>query len=101
MEAQTAGRAGALSMRRVRRAAARRGPAGLQSLKEEIVKLGQHVSLSTPRRVDLVSEEEPVLIFTDAAAETSGATFGAVIFDPRTGYLALCAGKFTVAQVDR
>ena len=101
MEAQTAGRAGALAMRSVRRAAARRGPAGVTGLQQEITKLGQHVTKATPRRVNLVADEAPVLIFTDAASESSGATFGAVIFDPRSQYLAFCAGRFTDAQVSR
>ena len=101
MEAQTAGRSGALAMRKVRRAATRRGLAGLQRLKEEIRTLGQHVSRARPRRVNLVAEELPVLVFTDAAAEASGATFGAVLFDPSSGYLAFSAGRFSDDQVQR
>ena len=101
MEAQTAGRTGALAMRLVRRASARRGPAAVAGIQKEIAKLGQHVARTAPRSVDLVSDEAPVLIFTDAASEPAGATFGAVIFDPRTLYLGFCAGRFTDAQVSR
>ena len=101
MEAQTAGRSGALAMRNVRRAAATRGQAGLVKLKTAVAELGEHVYRTTPRRVDLLSDSGPVLVFTDAAAEASGSTFGAVLFDPKDGTLQYCAGKFTEKQVSQ
>ena len=101
MEAQTAGRSGALAMRNVRRAAAMRGQAGLEKLKQAVRILGAHVSRTAPRRVDLLSAECPVLIFTDAAAEEAGSSFGAVLFDARSRAMQFCAGKFTARQVKK
>ena len=101
MEAQTAGRSGALAMRNVRRAASARRLAGLAKLKCAIKDLGQHVARTTPRRVDLLAAECPILIFTDAAAEAAGSSFGAVVFDARSGQLQYCAGKFSAQQVQK
>ena len=99
MEAQTAGRSGSLALRNVRRAAGQRGANGVTLLKQAVAVLGRHVAATAPRRVDLLTTEQPILIFTDAAAETSGATFGAVVYDPLSGALQFCAGAFSDAQV--
>ena len=99
MEAQTAGRSGSLVMRNIRRAAGNRGPSGLENLKALIAALGEHVEQTVPRRIKLVGGNPPVLILTDAAAETSGSTFGAVLFDPLGQHFQFCAGQFSEGQV--
>ena len=101
MEAQTAGRSGSLAMRKVRRASSSRGQSALQRLKDAVSKLGEHVERTTPRIVNLMADDSPVLIFTDAAAEETGSTFGAVIFDARENIFQYCAGRFTDEQLSR
>ena len=85
MESQTQGRSGALVMKRIRAALRLRFAARKTALARAISDLGEHISATVPRRVYLSHRLPPVVVLTDAAAETSGVTLGAVIADKVTG----------------
>ena len=99
-EAQTSGRTGALALRMVRRAADKGGAGRNEELKAAIAQLAEHVEAAAPRRIPLTRTDKPVLLLTDAAFDGGVATFGAVVFDPRSGTFEFFGGTFAKQTVD-
>ena len=94
-ESQTAGRSGSLVLRNLRKASS----GSRERLNKALVELREHILATSPRIVNLRLSDRPVLLFTDAAADVHGATFGAVCIDPVSNTFEFFAGTFSKDQV--
>ena len=96
-DSYTAGRSGSLVLRDLRRTIG-----GSREKRQRVLEeLEAHIIATKPRIVCLRSSGRPVTIFTDAAADDKGATFGAVCIDHASSTFEFFAGCFSADQVSK
>ena len=100
-EAQTCGRTGSLILRDVRDAARVSGPPGHPRLIRALTNLREYFEARKPRAIRLDVSQPSIIILTDAAAETSGASLGAVMVDPASGTYEYFGKRISPALVAR
>ena len=81
-EAQTCGRTGSLILKEVRIAARDLSMTGRKRLHSALDVLAKYFQKVKPRSIRLTCSAPPIVILTDAAAEDSGSSLGAVFVDP-------------------
>ena len=81
-EAQTCGRTGSMISKAVRSATRLNGMSGHRRLVAALSDLSDYSACVRPLRIRISGIVPPAVILTDAAAEDSGASLGAVLVDP-------------------
>ena len=81
-EAQTFGRTRSLILKELRAAARDLSQHGRKRLHQALGVLGGYFKRVRPRSIRLTSVSPPIIFLTDAAAEDSGSSLGAVFVDP-------------------
>ena len=99
-EAQSSGRTGASVLNSVRSAQRQSGPQKVEKLRASLVGLAEYFAATKPRVIRTSNPLPPVLLWTDAAAETSVTSFGAVLFDPVSNRLEFFGAVFRKEAVD-